>query len=107
MRIDGTGLGGIRARKVLKVKAFFGELLTGSETFPTGIQFQQNVMVSGQDAVDFPDHVDLLVGLLVVIAIAARVAAELLVHAANDGFTAVEAFSLFVHLFIYLVDAGC
>ena len=52
-------------------------------------------MVTCQDAVDFPNHVDLFVCLFVVIAVAARVAAKLFVDTSDDRFTAVEAFSFF------------
>ena len=69
--IDGTSLGRVGTRKVLEVKAFLVQLLAGSEAFSAGIQLCQDIMVAGQDAVDFPNHVDLLVRFLVVIAIAA------------------------------------
>ena len=109
--VNGTCLGRIRARKILEIKSFLIELLSTGKAFPIGIQFLQNVMVTRQDAVDSPDHVDLLVRLLVVIAVAARVAAELLVHAPDDRFTAVEAFSFFhscsvIQLFSCSVASG-
>ena len=93
--VHSPGLGRVGTRKVLEVKAFFGELLSAGKTFPIGVQFKQNVMVTRQDAVDSSDYIDLFVRLFVVIAVAARVAAELFVHAPDDGFTAVEAFSFF------------
>jgi hypothetical protein len=87
--VDGTGLGCVGTRKVLEVKAFFVQLLASGKTFSAGIQFRQDIMVAGQDAVDFSNHVDLLVGLLVIIAVAARVAAEFLVEATDERLTAV------------------
>jgi hypothetical protein len=77
--IDGTSLGRVGTRKVLEVKAFLVQLLAGSEAFSIGIQLRQDIMVASQDAIDFSNHVDLLVRFLVVIAVAARVAAKFLV----------------------------
>jgi hypothetical protein len=87
--VDGTGLGCVGTRKVLEVKAFLIQLLASGKAFSAGIQFRQDIMVAGQDAVDFPNHVDLLVGLLVIIAVAARVAAEFLVEATDERLTTV------------------
>jgi hypothetical protein len=87
--VDGTGLGCVGTRKVLEVKAFLIQLLASGKAFSAGIQFRQDIMVAGQDTVDFPNHVDLLVGLLVIIAVAARVAAEFLVEATDEWLTAV------------------
>jgi hypothetical protein len=81
--IDGTSLGRVGTRKVLEVKAFFVQLLAGSEAFSVGIQLRQDIMVASQDAVDFPNYVDLFVCFLVVVAVAARVAAKLLVEATD------------------------
>ena len=102
--VDRTRLGGIGTREVLEVKAFLLQLLTTRKAFAAGIQLLKDIPVARSDAVDLPDHVDLFVGLLVVIAVAARVAAELLVDTPDDRFTAIEAFSfLFFHLFNYLI----
>jgi hypothetical protein len=103
--IDGTGFGRVGTRKVLEVKALLVQLLAGGEALSARIQLHQDIMVAGQDAVDFPNHVDLFVRFLVVIAVAARVAAKFLVDTPDDGFTAVEAFSFFhsYQLFSYSV----
>ena len=93
--VDRTRLGGVGAGEVFEIEAPLGKLLPTGKAFPIGIQFLQYVVVAGQDTVDFTDHIDLFVGLFVVVAVAARVAAKLLVHATDDGFTAVEAFSFF------------
>ena len=97
--VNSTSLGRVGTRKVLEVKAFLLQLLTACQALAIGVQLLKDVAVARLDAVDAPNHIDLLVGLLVVIAVAARVAAELLVHAPDDGFAAIEAFSFF-HLFI-------
>jgi len=93
--VNSSSLGRVSTRKVLEIKAFFSQLLFTGKAFPTRIQLLQNIMVARQYAIDFPNHIDLLVGLFVVVAVAARVAAKLLVDTPNDGFTAVEAFSFF------------
>lgn len=93
--VDCTRLGRINTRKVLEIKAFLLQLLSAGKAFAAGVQFLKDVTIAGQDAVDFSHHIDLLVGLFVIIAIAARVAAEFLVHAPNDGFAAIETFLFF------------
>ena len=97
--VDSTGFGGIGTRKVLEVTAFLGQLLAAGKAFPVGIQLLQYRMIACKDSIDFPYHIDLFVGLFVVIAVAARVSAKFLVDTPDDGFTAVEAFSFFVHFY--------
>ena len=103
--VDGTCLGRIGTRKVLEIKAFLRQLLAAGKALPVGIQLLQDVVVTGQDAIYLSHHVDLFVGFFVVVAVAARVTAEFLVHATDDRFTAVEAFSFFhsYQLFSYSV----
>ena len=96
--VNGSGFGRISTRKVLEIKAFLFQLLATGKAFAVRVQFDQDVVVARQDAVDSSNHVDLLVRFFVIVAVAARVAAEFLVHAANDGLAAIEAF-LFLFLF--------
>ena len=97
--VDRASLGSVRTGKVLEVKTFLLQLLPRNVTFSVGVQFLQYVAVACQNAVDFANEIDLLVGLLVIIAIAARVAAELLVDAPDKRLAAVETFlSFFFHL---------
>ena len=70
--VEGASLGCVGTRKEFEVKAFLGQLLSAGKAFPRGIQLQQDVVIAGQDAVDFPHHIDLLVGLFVVIAVSCR-----------------------------------
>jgi hypothetical protein len=93
--VDGTRLGSVCTGKILEIKAFLGQLLSAGKAFPVGIHLLQYRVVARKDSIDFPYHIDLFVGLFVVVAVAARVAAKLLVDATDDRFTAVEAFSFF------------
>ena len=103
--INGTGLSGVSARKELEIKSFLLELLMAGKALALGVQFHEDVVVAGQDAVDSPNHIDLLVRFFVVVAVAALVAAELLVHAPDDGFAAIEAFPFFFfHILVYLLS---
>ena len=101
--VNGSGFGCISTRKVLEIKAFLFQLLATGKAFAVRVQFDQDVVVARQDAVDASNHVDLLVRFFVVVAVAARVAAKLLVDAPDDGFTAVEAFSFFFLFHISVV----
>lgn len=96
--INPTRLCGIDMREIFEVKAFFLHLLPTDIRLSFDIQFFQYVMVARQDTIDVPNHIDLLVGLFVVVAVAARVATEFLIQAAYERLTAIEAFSLFVHI---------
>ena len=87
--VNSTRLGGVNMCKILEIKAFLDQLLTTGKALSIGIQLCQDIMVAGQDAVDFPNYVDLFVCFLVVIAVAARVAAKLLVEATDERLTAV------------------
>ena len=87
--VYGASFCGIGAREILEIKAFLDQLLTTGKALSIRIQLCQDIMVAGQDAVDFPNYVDLFVCFLVVIAVAARVAAKLLVEATDERLTAV------------------
>ena len=69
----------IDMRKILEIKAFFVQLLLADESLPLRIQFFQYIVVSRKDGIDVPDEIRLLVILFVVVAVAARVAAELFI----------------------------
>ena len=69
--VHSSRLGRIGTREVLEIKTFLFQLLMTRKAFSVRIQFQQNVVVARQDAIDFSHHIDLFVGLLVVIAVAA------------------------------------
>ena len=109
--VDRARLGGIGASEVSEVEAFLLQLLTAGKALAVGVELNQDVVVAGQDAVDLSHHIDLLVGLFIVVAVAARIAAEFLVDTADERLATVEAFSLFffhiIQLFSYSVNTGC
>ena len=69
-------------REILEIEAFFIQLLLADESLSLGIQLFQDVVVSRKNGIDIPDQIGLLVILFVVVAVAARVAAEFLIQAA-------------------------
>lgn len=69
-------------RKILEIEAFFIQLLLADESFSLRIQFFQYIVVSRKNGVNISDEIRLAVILFVVIAVAARVAAEFLIQAA-------------------------
>jgi hypothetical protein len=91
-------------RKILEIKAFLGHLLPRGETLSFLVQFLKDIVVACQNRVDVAHDVGLLVCFFVIIAVAARIAAEFLVHATINRLTAIEAFSfLFVHILLSLL----
>ena len=93
--VDSTCLGRVGTRKVLEIETFLRQLLATGKALPGRVQFQQDIMVTSQDAIYLSYYIDLFVSLFVVVAVAARVTAEFLVNSSDNRFTAVEAFSFF------------
>jgi hypothetical protein len=81
--VDGSRFGRIGTREVLEIETFLRQLLAAGKAFPVGIHLLQNIVVACKDSVNLSHHIDLLVGLFVVVAVAARVAAKLLVEATD------------------------
>ena len=80
--IDRTSFCDVDMREILEIEAFFIQLLLADESLSLGIQLFQDVVVPRKNGIDIPDQIGLLVILFVVVAIAARVAAEFLIQAA-------------------------
>ena len=101
--IDGACFGFVEIGKIPEVKAFLGHLLPCGEALALLVQLLKDIVVPRQNRVDVAHDVGLLVGFLVVVAVAARVAAKLLIDAPDDRLTAIEAFPFLFHILNFLV----